>query len=106
MYLESVNFKTKNINYDNIDINVMTYHIINYLKKSGSIEEEDILTIYCPCKHNDKTLKTKNYIFKYYTNKFKEAADKDNEKSRNYYDNEVLGHLLFYDRVDRDYFFN
>ena len=34
------------------------------------------------------------------------AADKCNSSSRNYYDNEILGHLTFYDRVDNEDYFN
>ena len=106
MYLELVNFKTKNINFNNINIYSMAYNIMNYLKKSWSIDDNDIKKIYYPIRYNDKTLKTKNYIFKYYQNKFLKAAIKGNKKLINYYDNKILGPLIFYERVDKENYFN
>ena len=84
----------------------MSYLIINYLKKSWSIDDNDIKKIHYPIKYNDKSLKTKNYIFKYYQNKFKKAANKGNDRLKNYYDNEILGPLIFYERVDKEDYFN
>ena len=84
----------------------MFYLIINYLKKSWSIDDNDIKKIHYPIKYNDKSLKTKNYIFKYYQNKFKKAVYKGSKKLRNYYDNEILGPLIFYERVDTDNYLN
>jgi len=109
MYLETVNFKTRNINFDNIDnikIHSITYYIMKYLKKSWSIDDSNIKKIHYPIKYNDKTLKTKNYIYKYYQNKLKKAVYKGNNRLRNYYDNEILGPLIFYDRVDKEDYFN
>ena len=76
---------------------------MNYLKKSQSIDDDDIKIIYCLIRYNDKTLKTKNYIYKYYQNKFKKAADKGNCRLRNYYDNEILQTLVFYENLENKY---
>ena len=40
IYLEANNFKIKNVNYENIDINPITYYIIKYLRRSWDISED------------------------------------------------------------------
>ena len=104
IYLEANNFKTKNVNYENIDINPITYYIIKYLRKSWEISEDALNLIHCPCNYNKKTQLTRNYIYKYYTKKFIEALKNDDIYSRHYYDNEILGHLLFYDNLQKGEF--
>ena len=39
LYLNSVNFKTHNIDYDNININSISYYIIKYLRKAWDIKK-------------------------------------------------------------------
>ena len=67
IYLKANNFKTKDVDYENIDINPITYYIIKYLRKSWGISEDALNRIHCPCNYNKKTLLTRNYIYKYYT---------------------------------------
>ena len=76
MYLEATNFKTNNINYENIDINAITYYVIKYFKRSWDISDDDLYQIYCPSNYNKKTLLTRNYIYKYYTKNLQEAVKK------------------------------
>ena len=101
IYLKANNFKTKNVDYENIDINPITYYIIKYLRKSWEISKDALNLIHCPCSYNKKTQLTRNYIYKYYTKKFIEALKNDDIYSRHYYDNEILGHLLFYDNLEK-----
>ena len=51
-----------------------------------------------------KTQLTRNYIYKYYTRKFIKAIKNDDIKLRHYYDNEILGHLTFYDNIEKGEF--
>ena len=40
LYLNSVNFKTCNIDYDNININSISYYILKYLRKAWGINNK------------------------------------------------------------------
>ena len=40
LFLNSVNFKTRNIDYDNININSISYYIMKYLRKAWGIEKK------------------------------------------------------------------
>ena len=101
IYLEANNFKTKDVNYENIDINPITYYIIKYLRKSWEISKDDLKLIHCLYSYNKKTQLTRNYIYKYYTRKFMKAIKNDDIKSRHYYDNKILIHLTFYENIEK-----
>ena len=82
---------------------------IQYYKISKRIEgdkKEDLKKIpyfHSYYKNNRKTRLTRNYIYKYYTNKFLKAVKDDNITSRHYYDNEILGPLIYYDNLENNY---
>ena len=40
LYLNSVNLKTRNIDYDNININSISYYIMKYLRKAWGIKNK------------------------------------------------------------------
>ena len=101
IYLEANNLKTKDVNYENIDINPITYYILKYLEKAWEISKDDLSLIHCPCNYNKKTLLTRNYIYKYYTRKFMKAIKNDDIKSRHFYDNKILIHLTFYENIEK-----
>ena len=67
IYLEANNFKIKKVDYENTDINPITYYIMKYLRKSWEISKDVLKLIHCPCNYNKNTLLTRNYIYKYYT---------------------------------------
>ena len=54
IYLKANNFKTKDVDYKNIDINPITYYIIKYLRKSWEISKDDLKLIHCLCNYNKK----------------------------------------------------
>ena len=54
IYLKGNNFKTKDVDYENIDINPITYYIIKYLRKSWEISTDALNLIHCPCNYNKK----------------------------------------------------
>ena len=106
LYLSSVNFKTHNIDYDNININSISYYIMKYLRKAWDIKKKDILKLKelnDSFKPNKNTILTRNCIYDYYTDKFIEAVKNEDYKSKHYYDNEILGNLNFYDNVSVRY---
>ena len=77
LYLNSVNFKTRSIDYDNININSISSYIMKYLRKAWGIEKQDIAKLNDSkesFKTNAKTRLTRNFIFDYYTAKFIEAV--------------------------------
>ena len=55
IYLEANNLKTKDVDYENIDINPITFYIIKYLRKSWGISKDDLKLIHSPCSYNKKT---------------------------------------------------
>ena len=69
LYLNSVHFKTRNIDYDNIDINSISYYIMKYLRKAWGTEKQDIEKLNGlkdlkeSFKPNAKTGLTRNFIF-------------------------------------------
>ena len=106
LYLEACNFNTDEIDYDNICLSSIAYNILKYLKKSWEIKKEDLKKIpyfHSYYKNNRKTRLTRNYIYKYYTNKILKAVNDDNITSRHYYDNEILGLLIYYDNLENKY---
>ena len=57
LYLNSVNFKTHIVNYDNININSISYYIMKYLRKAWGIKKQDIQKLINDSfKHYKKTL--------------------------------------------------
>ena len=43
IYLKANNFKTKDVDYENIDINPITYYIMKYLRKSWEIDRKSVV---------------------------------------------------------------
>ena len=106
LYLEACNFNTDEVNYDNICLSSIAYNILKYLRKSWEIKKEDLKKIpyfHSYYKNNRKTRLTRNYIYKYYEGKFLKAIKEDDINSRHYYDNEILGPLIYYDNLENNH---
>jgi hypothetical protein len=106
LYLQSVNFRTGEVNYnDEINLNVISYNIIKYLKKSLEITEHDLHRLYVPyiIFNKRKNNLTRNFIYNYYKEEFNDARDNEECTLQDYYDSAILDRLQYYNKlVDRD----
>ena len=78
---------------------------MKYLRKAWDIEKQDIEKLKDSkesFKPNAKTRLTRNFIFDYYTAQFIEAVKNGDNKTRHYYDNEILGNLISYDKLSKN----
>ena len=106
LYLEANNFNTDDVDYSDICITSIAYNITKYLRKSWEINKEDIKKVpyfHHEYKNNRKTRFTRNYIYKYYTRKLMEAVNNNDTELRDYYNNEILRTLVFYENLQNKY---
>ena len=75
---------------------------MKYLRKGWGIKKRDIQKLYGYFKSNAKTRLTRNFIFDYYTDKFIEAVKNDDNYTRHYFDIEILGNLISYDKLSKN----
>ena len=77
---------------------------MKYLRKAWGIKKQDIdklKGLKDSFKPNAKIILTRNFIYDYYTAKFIGEIREEDSESKHYFDNEILGNLMFFGNLSK-----